>query len=108
MPMRANVRSMRRMMRAKGAVIPELEKVKALAVYLHGRRIGIINRLAGDRYIFAFEQDYVEDPERPTLSLAYKGQAGRFVAAGRTVGRGLPPLCSDPLAQGDPRPALSV
>jgi serine/threonine-protein kinase HipA len=60
---------------------PELQEVNALAVYLHGQRIGIINRLAGDRHIFAFEQDYIDNPNRPTLSLAYKGQAGGLVTA---------------------------
>jgi hypothetical protein len=30
---------------------PELEKVKSLAVDLHGRRVGIINRLGGDRHL---------------------------------------------------------
>ena len=68
---------------------PDLEKVNSLAVHLHGRRIGIINRLAGDRYLFAFEQDYVNDPDRPTLSLSYKGQAGGLVTAVHTVGRRL-------------------
>jgi hypothetical protein len=47
---------------------PELEKVKSLAVDLHGRRVGIINRLGGDRHLFAFEQDYIDDANRPTLS----------------------------------------
>ena len=35
------------------------KKLNALAVRLHGRQIGVINRLAGDRQIFAFEQDYI-------------------------------------------------
>lgn len=30
----------------------------ALAVCLHGRWIGDITRLAGDRHIFAFEEDH--------------------------------------------------
>lgn len=52
---------------------PELQKVNALAVYLHGYRIGIINRLAGDRHIFAFEQDYV-DPVRNKPRLLRRGR----------------------------------
>ncbi len=36
-------------------------RLNALAVHLHGQRIGIINRLAGDRHIFSFEEEYVED-----------------------------------------------
>jgi serine/threonine-protein kinase HipA len=43
--------------------------LNALAVNLYGRRIGVINRLGGDRHLFSFEQDYIDDPNRPTLSL---------------------------------------
>lgn len=86
---------------------PELHKVNALAVYLHGHRIGFINRLAGDRHIFAFEQDYIDDPNRPTLSLAYKGQAGGLVTAVRPVSRRLPPFFSNLLPEGHLRTYLS-
>jgi serine/threonine-protein kinase HipA len=82
------------------AMNPDLENVNSLAVHLHGRRIGIINRLAGDRHLFAFEQDYVDDPNRPTLSLAYKGQAGGLVTAVRPVVRRLPPFFSNLLPEG--------
>lgn len=86
---------------------PELQDVNALAVYLQRRRIGIINRLAGDRYIFAFEQEYVDDPNRPTLSLAYKGEAGGLVTAIRPVTRRLPPFFSNLLPEGHLRTYLS-
>lgn len=86
---------------------PELAKVTLLAVYLQNRRIGIINRLAGDRHLFAFEQDYVDDPNRPTLSLAYKGQAGGLVTAVRAVGRRLPPFFSNLLPEGPLRTYLA-
>jgi serine/threonine-protein kinase HipA len=89
-------------------VNPELEKVNALAVYLQDRRIGIINRLAGDRHLFAFEQDYVDDPNRPTLSLSYKGQAGGLVTAVRPVGRRLPPFFSNLLPEGHLRTYLAL
>src|SRR5262249_19097827 len=86
---------------------PELEKVNALGVYLQERRIGIINRLAGDRHLFAFEQDYVDDPNRPTLSLSYKGQTGGLVTAVRTVNRRLPPFFSNLLPEGHLRDYLA-
>lgn len=86
---------------------PELQRVNALAVYLQGQRIGIINRLAGDRHIFAFEQDYVDNPKRPTLSLAYKAQAGGLVTAVRPVSRRLPPFFSNLLPEGHLRTYLS-
>ncbi len=87
---------------------PDLEKVNALGVYLEDRRIGIINRLAGDRHLFAFEQDYVDDPNRPTLSLSYKGQTGGLVTAVRVVGRRLPPFFSNLLPEGHLREYLAA
>ncbi len=47
------------------------KKLNALSVRLHGRQIGVITRLAGDRQLFAFEQDYIDDPQLPTLSLSF-------------------------------------
>ncbi|MCC6486904.1 MAG: HipA domain-containing protein [Candidatus Hydrogenedentes bacterium] len=86
---------------------PELEKVNALDVYLQDRRIGIINRLAGDRHLFAFEQDYIDDQNRLTLSLSYKGQAGGLVTAVRPVSRRLPPFFSNLLPEGHLRDYLA-
>jgi serine/threonine-protein kinase HipA len=86
---------------------PELQKVNALAVRLHDRRIGIINRLAGDRHLFAFDQNYVDDPNRPTLSLSYKGQAGGLVTTVRAVSRRLPPFFSNLLPEGHLRTYLA-
>ena len=44
----------------------------ALNILLHGQSIGRITRLEGDRSIFAFDESYLADQERPTLSLAYR------------------------------------
>jgi len=94
-------------MQPRNAMSPELQKITALGVYLQDRRIGIINRLAGDRHIFAFEQDYIDDLNRLTLSLSYKGQAGGLVTAVRPVGRRLPPFFSNLLPEGHLRDYLA-
>jgi serine/threonine-protein kinase HipA len=86
---------------------PELQKINALGVHLHGRRIGIINRLAGDNHIFAFEQDYIDDPNRPTLSLSYKSRTGGLVTTVRPVSRRLPPFFSNLLPEGHLRDYLA-
>ena len=86
---------------------PELNSVKSLSVHLQGRRIGVINRLAGDRHLFAFEQDYVDDPNRPTLSLSFKGRTGGLVTAVRPVTRRLPPFFSNLLPEGHLRSYLA-
>jgi serine/threonine-protein kinase HipA len=86
---------------------PELQKVNALGVHIHGRRIGIINRLAGDSHIFAFEQDYIDDPNRLTLSLSYKSRTGGLVTTVRAVSRRLPPFFSNLLPEGHLRDYLA-
>ncbi len=83
------------------------QSLNTLAVRMHGRQIGIINRLAGDRHLFAFEQDYIDDPNRPTLSLTFKGETGGLVTATRPTGRRLPPFFSNLLPEGHLRDYLA-
>lgn len=86
---------------------PDLKNVHVLAVDLRGRRIGVINRISGDRYLFSFEQDYIEDRERPTLSLSFKGQAGGLVIPTRAVTARLPAFFSNLLPEGHLREYLA-
>ena len=79
-----------------------------LAVHLHGQRIGVINRLAGDRHLFAFDQAYVDDPKRPTLSLAYKSASGGLVTGVRSYSQRLPPFFSNLLPEGHLRDYLAA
>lgn len=80
----------------------------ALAVRLHGRRIGVITRLAGDRHIFAFEEDHVDDPGRPTLSLAFKSASGGLVTEIRSYRVRVPPFFSNLLPEGHLRSYLAA
>ena len=86
---------------------PKLSRVSSLAVFLGDRRVGVINRLAGDRQLFAFDEAYIHDAERPTLSLAYKGQSGGVVTSVRPVSRRLPPFFSNLLPEGPLRTYLA-
>ena len=83
------------------------KKLNALSVRLHGKQIGVITRLAGDRQIFAFEQDYIDDQQRPTLSLSFKGSTGGLVTDFRPVGRRVPPFFSNLLPEGHLREYLA-
>jgi serine/threonine-protein kinase HipA len=85
----------------------DAKKLNGLSVRLHGRQIGVITRLAGDRQIFAFEQDYIDDPQRPTLSLSFKGVTGGLVTALRPVARRVPPFFSNLLPEGSLREYLA-
>jgi serine/threonine-protein kinase HipA len=86
----------------------DLENVRALDVRLHGRRVGVINRLAGDRQLFALEEDYVDDPGRPTLSLSFKGQGGALVTTPRTYPARVPPFFANLLPEGHLRTYLAA
>ena len=84
-----------------------LKKLTALAVKLHGCRIGVIQRLVGDKQLFAFEQDYVDDPRRSTLSLSFKSQTGGLMTTVRPIPRRVPPFFSNLLPEGHLREYLA-
>jgi len=84
------------------------KKLNALAVNLYSRRIGVINRVGGDRHLFSFEQDYIDDQNRPTLSLSFKGQAGGLVIPTRPVTARLPVFFSNLLPEGHLRDYLAA
>ena len=81
--------------------------LNALSVRLYGKHIGVITRLAGDRQLFAFEQDYLDDEKRPTLSLSFKGSTGELVTQTRPTGRRVPPFFSNLLPEGHLRNYLA-
>jgi serine/threonine-protein kinase HipA len=81
--------------------------ITALAVRLHSRPIGVINRLAGDRNLFSFHQEYVDDPQRLTLSLSFRSQTGGLVTAVRAVTARVPPFFANLLPEGHLRSYLA-
>jgi serine/threonine-protein kinase HipA len=83
------------------------KKLKALSVRLHGQHIGVITRFGDDRQIFAFEQDYIDDEQRPTLSLSFKGSTGGLVTETRPTGPRVPPFFSNLLPEGQLRDYLA-
>jgi len=83
------------------------KRLTALAVDLNGRRIGVMNRLPGDKQFFAFGQEYIDDPARPTLSLSYKSRTGGLVTSVKQVHRRVPPFFSNLLPEGHLRTYLA-
>jgi|HubBroStandDraft_6_1064221.scaffolds.fasta_scaffold283189_3 HipA-like protein len=79
----------------------EHANLSALAVRLYGRQIGIITKLAGERQLFSFEQDYIDDPNRPTLSLSFKSTSGGVVTSTRPVSGRVPPFFSNLVVMGN-------
>jgi serine/threonine-protein kinase HipA len=83
------------------------KRLTALAVDLNGRRAGVMNRLPGDKQLFAFEQEYIDDPARPTLSLSYKSRTGGLVTSVKQVHRRVPPFFANLLPEGHLRTYLA-
>jgi serine/threonine-protein kinase HipA len=83
------------------------KRLTALAVDLNGRRVGVMNRLPGDKQLFAFEQEYIDDPARPTLSLSYKSRTGGLVTSVKQVHRRVPPFFANLLPEGHLRTYLA-
>jgi serine/threonine-protein kinase HipA len=94
--------------RTSAAMNFDPKTLNALAVKMHGRQIGVINRLGGDRHLFSFEQGYIDDANRPTLSLSFKGQEGGLVAPTRAVTARLPSFFSNLLPEGHLRDYLAA
>jgi serine/threonine-protein kinase HipA len=88
-------------------VTTPLDRVTALAVHLHGERIGVITRTAGERHAFEFEESYFANDSRPTLSLSFKGVSGDLIAASRRYATKLPPFFSNLLPEGHLRDYLA-
>lgn len=85
----------------------DLINIRSLVVHLHDERVGVINRLAGDRQLFAFDQEYVDDLDRHTMSLSFKGRSGLLVTTPRTYVARVPPFFANLLPEGHLRTYLA-
>jgi serine/threonine-protein kinase HipA len=81
--------------------------VSVLNVNLHGKVIGTLARVAGDRSLFAFNEAYIADPTRPTLGLFFKDQFGALRTDFPPVQTKLPPFFSNLLPEGPLRRYLA-
>lgn len=86
---------------------PGFTKLSEVAVNLHDRRIGTITRLASEQQIFAFDQSYIDDPARPTLSLFFKDRTGGLNTTAQHVRRRVPAFFSNLLPEGHLRTYLA-
>jgi len=77
-----------------------MEKIDGLRVFLYHQPIGTLSRLPGDKYLFSFDQDYIENPMRPTLSLSFKDIFGDLITDIKMTRARLPPFFSNLLPEG--------
>ena len=81
--------------------------VSVLNVLLYGQPIGTLTRVSGDRSLFAFNEDYINDPDRPTLGLSFKDKFGELRTDFRPVQAKIMPFFSNLLPEGHLRKYLA-
>jgi serine/threonine-protein kinase HipA len=84
-----------------------MPEVSVLDVLLHGRPVGNLTLVQGLRTLFTFDQAYIDDLDRPTLSLSFKDQFGGLLTDIRPVQRVVPPFFSNLLPEGPLRTYLA-
>lgn len=81
---------------------------RILNVKLNDTDVGTLTLLAGDKTLFAFSESYVENADRPTLSLSFKTPMGELKLSEKIRGGAtLPPSFSNLLPEGHLRDYLA-
>jgi serine/threonine-protein kinase HipA len=81
--------------------------VSILDVLLYGEPIGTLTRVPGDRILFAFNDAYINDVNRPVLSLHFKDVFGNLITEFQTTQTKLLPFFSNLLPEGPMRKYLA-
>ncbi|MEP2983727.1 MAG: HipA domain-containing protein [Sulfitobacter sp.] len=84
-----------------------MSSVSVLNVNLYSETIGTLTHLGGDRTIFAFTDEYIENPDRPTLGLAFKEESGELYTDFRPYQKRVMPFFSNLLPEGHLRKYLA-
>ena len=87
---------------------PRVPEITTLRVRLGRRAVGTLTLLPGDRTLFAFDDEYLDDPERPMLSLSFKDRFGGIVAEQAPTRVRVPPFFSNLLPEGHLREYLAA
>ena len=81
--------------------------VTVLDVLLYGEPIGSLTRVSGDRTLFAFNEDYIADENRPVLGLSFKDQLGALITEFKPIQAKVMPFFSNLLPEGYMRTYLA-
>ena len=81
--------------------------VSVLEVLLNGEEIGTLTHVGGDRNIFAFNERYINNPDRPTLSLSFKDSLGELITDICPTQTKVPPFFANLLPEGPMREYLA-
>jgi serine/threonine-protein kinase HipA len=80
---------------------------QTLEVFLGDYLVGSITNLTGDRNVFTFDSAYVDDPERPTLSLSFYDVDRSLSTSTKAPQVRLPPFFANLLPEGHLRQYLA-
>lgn len=81
--------------------------VSSLNVLLYGRKIGTLTYIGGEKTVFSFTEDYINDPDRPTLGLSFRDIHGDLITDHRSYKVKLMPFFSNLLPEGHLRKYLA-
>lgn len=84
-----------------------MSSVQVLQVNLYNQAIGTLTLLDGDRTIFAFNEAYLNNNNRPVLSLSFKDPFGELITETRPTQTSLAPFFSNLLPEGHMREYLA-
>lgn len=84
-----------------------VSKVHVLDVKLYGDPIGTLTLVPGDRSLFAFNEDYIANEQRPTLSLSFKDEFGTLITETKPTQTSLSPFFANLLPEGHMREYLA-
>ena len=75
--------------------------VSVLNVLLYGERIGTLTFLQGERTLFAFNDTYINNENRPTLSLSFKDNLGTLITDLKPTRQRVPTFFANMLPEGE-------
>ena len=81
--------------------------VSILNIRLHGKQIGTLTHLQGDRTLLSFTEEYIADANRPTLGLSFKDEFGGLITEWKVKQKRLLPYFSNLLPEGHLRNYLA-
>ena len=81
--------------------------VSVLDVLLHGDPVGTLTRVGDDRTLFAFNDSYIEDSDRPVVSLGFKDRFGELITGFAPTQTRAIPFFSNLLPEGRMRTYLA-
>jgi serine/threonine-protein kinase HipA len=84
-----------------------MANVSVLNVFLYGEPIGTLTNVGGDRTLFAFNDEYINDPNRSVLGLRFKDDLGELITEFNTTQTKVMPYFSNLLPEGYMRDYLA-